>query len=121
MKTLSLASLSLVLLVASCFLPRYTSHWPWRGPMIEVVNPTQGYVMISARDGQGRELPLGTVAPRSKACRTWPFVHEEGALLTITQQNADQDVASESFHPWAFHGWRWTIGSTLEAAQVCGT
>lgn len=110
-----------VVLLAACFLPRYTAKWPYRGPMIEVVNPSQNYVMLTARDGAGRELPLGTVPPRSKACRTWPFVDAEGQLITADQQRLQDEVESESFNPWAFHGWRWTIGSGLEAAQVCGT
>jgi hypothetical protein len=107
-------------LLSACFLPRYTAKWPYRGPMIEVVNPSQEYVMLSAKDGMGRVLPLGTIAPRSKACRTWPFVDAEGQLLT---EGAERKVPveSEEFNPWAFHGWRWTIGSDLEAAQVCGT
>ena len=114
-----LAALAAVL-AAGCFLPRYTSHWPWRGPMIEVVNPSQEYVLLSARDGAGRVLPLGTIAPRSKACRAWPFVDAEGQLITATPEQ-QQEVESEAFNPWAFHGWRWTIGSGVEAAQVCGT
>jgi hypothetical protein len=106
-------------LLSACFLPRYTARWPYRGPMIEVVNPTREFLHLSARDGQGRVLSLGTVAPRSKACRTWPFLHEEGWLLTGNQREGE--AASEAFKPWAFDGWRWTIGSTVEVAQVCGT
>jgi len=120
MKKLLLAA-AVSALAAACFLPRYTARWPYRGPMIEVVNPSPDYVMLSARDGAGRELPLGTIAPRSKACRTWPFVDGEGQLITASQQRRQDEVESEGFNPWAFHGWRWTIGGGIEAAQVCGT
>lgn len=112
----------LAALAAACFLPRYTARWPYRGPMIEVVNPSHEYVRLAARDGAGRELAMGTVAPRSKACRAWPFVDAEGALLTLAHPSTTHEPStSGSFHPWAFDGWRWTIGGGVEAAQVCGT
>lgn len=117
-----LIAVPIAALTAACFLPRYTARWPQRGPMIEVVNPSQEYVRLAARDGQGRELSLGTVAPRSKACRTWPFIDSDGQLLTASREStAATGIESEAFTPWAFHGWRWTIGAGIEAAQVCGT
>jgi len=122
MKKLLVAAVPIAAFTAACFLPRYTARWPYRGPMIEVVNPSQHYVSLAARDGQGRELSLGTVAPRSKACRTWPFIDSDGQLLTANRERTeDIGTESEAFTPWAFHGWRWTIGGGIEAAQVCGT
>ncbi|HEY7686003.1 MAG TPA: hypothetical protein VH833_07865 [Gemmatimonadales bacterium] len=110
-----------VVLLAACILPRYTARWPYRGPMIEVVNPTQDFVALSARDGQGRVITLGTVAPRSKACRMWPFIHDEGWLITDNARRGEGEAMSDGFKPWAFHSWRWTVGKTMEVAQVCGT
>jgi hypothetical protein len=109
-------------LVSGCFLPRYTAKWPLRGPMIQVVNPTDQFVQVSARDGFGRALVIGTVAPRSHACRPWPFVDERGWLLTETERQSGQ-AESEMFYPWAFNGWRWTVGEreSFVAAEVCGT
>jgi hypothetical protein len=114
----ALVILTAAALVSGCLFARYTAKWPYRGPMVQVVNPTNDYVLLSARDGYGRTLPMGTVAPQSRTCRTWPFIDERGWLLT---ESPSDQVESEMFHPWAFHGWRWTIGAQFETAEVCGT
>lgn len=116
----ALGILTAAALLSGCFLPRYTAKWPLRGPMVQVVNPTNDYVQLSGRDGSGRTLPMGTVAPRSRTCRAWPFIDERGWLLTEGESQTSH-VESEMFHPWAFDGWRWTIGASFEAAEVCGT
>ena len=45
--------------------PKY-ARWPYRGPMLMVTNPTQSRLVVSARDGMGRELVTATIKPNGK-------------------------------------------------------
>lgn len=81
------------------------AHWPYRGPMLRVTNPTQNNLVVLARDGQGRALVTAKMKPNESHCFRWPFIHEIGYLLIA--QGPDT-LQTEAFEPWSADGWEWS-------------
>jgi hypothetical protein len=97
------AVLVLVSALAAC-TPKY-AKWPYRGPMLQVRNPTQNNLVVLVRDGAGRQLVTAKLKPNEKHCFRWPFIHEVGYLMV--SQGRDT-VSTQSFEPWSADGWEWS-------------
>ena len=110
---MSRAFLALLLLTLfGCARPY--AKWPYRGPMLEVTNPTSRRVIVSARDAEGRELVTARIGANGRLCFRWPFIHRVGFLV------ADSTM-SGPFEPWSADGWSWVAGDAAPSANpnVC--
>jgi len=91
--------------LTACITSNYNyARWPYRGPMLMVTNPTQGQLVVRARDGMGRELITATVKPNGRQCFRWPFIHEIGYLIAA----GSDTLTTRSFEPWTADGWEWS-------------
>jgi hypothetical protein len=97
-----LVSLLAVTLTA-CMTTSY-AHWPYRGPMLMVQNPTENRVIVRARDGVGREWITASIKPHGKSCFRWPFIHTVGYLIAA----GSDTLTSQAFEPWSADGWEWS-------------
>lgn len=108
----------LLLIVAGCALPfsgEYR-HWPYRGAMLAVHNPTSRAQVVIARDGRGREWVVARIKPQGRACFRWPFVDFIGVLRT---DGADS-LSTAPFDPWSADGWEWELlGQPVANPDVC--
>lgn len=91
------------LALTACMNAQY-AHWPYRGPMLLVTNPTPTKLIVSARDGMGREWITATIKPNGHQCFRWPFIHAIGQLVAA----GSDTLTSEPFEPWSAHGWEWS-------------
>ena len=103
MKKLLLPVLAIAALAACASANQY-ARWPYRGPMLQVTNPTQGRLVVMARDGAGRELVTATIKPNSSMCFRWPFIHAIGYLIAA----GSDTLMTEPFEPWSADGWEWS-------------
>jgi len=103
MKSLMIPVLAIAALAACASANKY-ARWPYRGPMLMVTNPTQSRLVVSARDGQGRELVTATIKPNGKQCFRWPFIHAIGYLIAA----GSDTLMTEPFEPWSADGWEWS-------------
>jgi len=94
----------LLLALTACAATLRYARWPYRGPMLMVQNPTQNRLIVSARDGVGRELVTARIGPHGKACFRWPFIHTIGYLVAA----GSDTLATEPFEPWSADGWEWS-------------
>ena len=99
-----LAVFALVSLAGCANLTQY-ARWPYRGPMMMVRNSTSASVVVTARDGVGRELVTARIGPNGKQCFRWPFIHETGYLTARAQGDT---LTTEPFKPWSADGWEWS-------------
>lgn len=93
----------LVLTLTACMTANY-AHWPYRGPMLMVENPTGNRMIVRARDGAGREWVTASIKAHGKSCFRWPFIHTVGYLIAA---GADT-LVSQAFEPWTADGWQWS-------------
>jgi hypothetical protein len=103
MKRLLLAVLTIAA-VAACASANKYARWPYRGPMLLVTNPTNSQLVVSARDGMGRELVTATIKPKGRQCFRWPFIHAIGYLIAA----GSDTLTTEPFEPWSADGWEWS-------------
>ena len=94
----------LVVALGACASLHNYARWPYRGPMLMVQNPTQNRLIVSARDGVGREWITATIKPHGKACFRWPFIHTIGYLVAV----GSDTLTTEPFEPWSADGWEWS-------------
>ena len=94
----------LALSLTACMMTTRYARWPYRGPMFMVQNPTQRPLVVSARDGAGRELVTATIKPNGKSCFRWPFVHTVGYLIA----SGSDTLMTQAFEPWTADGWEWS-------------
>ncbi|HEV8264368.1 MAG TPA: hypothetical protein VGQ06_05410 [Gemmatimonadales bacterium] len=95
--------LFLTLTLTACASLQY-SHWPYRGPMLMVSNPTTAPLVVLARDGVGRELVTAKIKPHGRQCFRWPFIHAIGYLVAA----GSDTLTSQPFEVWSAHGWEWS-------------
>lgn len=104
----------LLLLVIGCAYTTKISHWPDRGPFVEVINTTEYSQNLYVRDGIGRELYWKKLKPHSSICQRWPFVDNRGILKT--------DSSYVKFFPWENQQdyWSWYVGEDrVRAVKSC--
>ena len=108
------AWLLLLLTLLGCAAQHRYARWPYRGPMLEVSNPSRHSVVVSARDAEGRELVTARLRAGRRQCFRWPFIHAIGFLRADSAQ-------SKPFEPWSADGWSWIAGDSLPTAnpRVC--
>lgn len=99
-----LAVLALASLAACANLTQY-AKWPYRGPMMMVRNSTSAKLVVTARDGMGRELVTARLDPNDKQCFRWPFIHDIGYLIARAPSDT---VQTDAFKPWSADGWEWS-------------
>jgi hypothetical protein len=103
MKRLLLPLLTIAAITA-CASANHYARWPYRGPMLLVTNPSNTPLVVSARDGMGRELVTATVRPNSQQCFRWPFIHAIGYLIAI----GSDTLTTHPFEPWTSDAWEWS-------------
>ena len=94
----------LVLTLFGCASANTYARWPYRGPMIEVTNPSHTNVVVTSVDAEGRALVTARIKPQGRACFRWPFIHRVGYLFA-------ESTSTQPFEPWEADGWSWVAGS----------
>jgi len=118
MRILVVPALVLAALTASvaCARANHLTQWPYKAPMLLVKNRTDKPLVISARDGIGRELITATVKPQGTQCFRWPFIDAIGYLVA----SGGDTLTTAPFQPWSADGWEWSGQSIpVSNAKAC--
>jgi hypothetical protein len=118
--TISLLIATALSSVFACARANHTSQWPYKAPMLLVKNPTGEPLVISARDGIGRELVTATIKANGTQCFRWPFIHAIGYLMATEANGGADTLTTAAFQPWSADGWEWS-GQVrpVSNAKVC--
>lgn len=88
---------ALLLLLAGCAT---TAHWPYRGELLCVQNPTPARVRFVQQDAIGRTLAFGLPTnPGHRTCARWGFIANRGRFGRVDARG--DTTWGGWFDPWA--------------------